>query len=119
MYNVMNLRCVLKIMRKRQNFWFFIKSGVCINHRWNIYSKLPLTMSLWQRDIRQSSAEAPLRVCPTGSLDKDGYVIANLYDPENISVFKVSAGAEYRIRDYLVTVEKLDERNLVVAVQGG
>ena len=50
-------------------------------------------------------------------LDKDGYVIADLYDRENISAFKVSDGAEYGIRKYLVTVEKLDGGNLEVVVQ--
>ena len=49
-------------------------------------------------------------------LDKDGYVIADLYDLENISVFKVSDGAEYRIRNYLVTVEKSDGGNLEVVL---
>lgn len=50
-------------------------------------------------------------------LDKDGYVVADLYDSENVSVFKVSDGAEYGIRKYLVTVEKLDGGNLEVVVQ--
>ena len=50
-------------------------------------------------------------------LDKDGYVIADLYDRENISVFKVIDGAEYRIRNYLVAVEKSDGGNLEVVVQ--
>ena len=50
-------------------------------------------------------------------LDKDGYVVADLYDADNVSVFKVSDGAEYGIRKYLVTVEKLDGGNLEVVVQ--
>ena len=45
---------------------FFTKSGVWINHGWSIYSTIHLTTSLWQRDIRQSPAEASLRVCPAG-----------------------------------------------------
>ena len=51
-------------------------------------------------------------------LDKDGYVIADLYDRENISVFKVSDGAEYGIRDYLVTVDMSDGGSYKVVVQG-
>ena len=40
----------------------------CINKSWgSIYSTIHLTTSLWQRDIRQSPAEAPLRVFPAGS----------------------------------------------------
>jgi hypothetical protein len=51
-------------------------------------------------------------------LDNDGYVIADLYDRENISVFKVSDGAEYRIREYFVTVEKSDGGDLIVVYSG-
>ena len=51
-------------------------------------------------------------------IDTDGYVVADLYDPENISVFQVSDGAEYGIRDYLVTVNQADSGGLEIRVQG-
>lgn len=51
-------------------------------------------------------------------LDRDGYVIADLYDPDNISVFEVCNGAEYGIRDYLVTVNRTDGGGLQIWVHG-
>ena len=51
-------------------------------------------------------------------LDKDGYVVADLYDQENISVFEVCNGTEYRIRDYLVTVNQTNSGGLQIWVHG-
>ena len=51
-------------------------------------------------------------------LDKDGYVVADLYDQENISVFEVCTGTEYRIRDYLVTVNQTNSGGLQIWVHG-
>ena len=51
-------------------------------------------------------------------LDNDGYVIADLYDRENISVFEVSDGAEYRIREYLVTVNQTDGGGFEIEAHG-
>lgn len=51
-------------------------------------------------------------------LYKDGYVVADLYDPENISIFEVCNGAEYWIRDYLVTVTQTDGGGLEIRVHG-
>ena len=51
-------------------------------------------------------------------LDKDGYVIADMYDPENVSIFKIWNGAKYEIRDYLITVNKPESRNLEIEVHG-
>ena len=64
----------------------------------------PMDPSCFCYDCRHRIAE----------LDKDGYVIVNLHDSENISVSKVSDGAKYWIRNYLVTVEKSDGGNLIV-----
>ena len=51
-------------------------------------------------------------------LDMDGYVIADMYDPENVSIFKIWNGAKYEIRDYLITVNKPESRNLEIEVHG-
>ena len=51
-------------------------------------------------------------------LDKDGYIIADMYDPDNVTVYKVWNGAKYEIRDYLVTVNKTENKNLEVQVHG-
>jgi len=51
-------------------------------------------------------------------IDKNGYVIADMYDPEAVSVFKVWDGAKYEIRDYLVTVNKNENRCFEIEVHG-
>ena len=51
-------------------------------------------------------------------LDKDGYVIADMYDPENVSIYKIWNGAKYEIREYLLTVNKTESRNLEIEVHG-
>lgn len=51
-------------------------------------------------------------------IDKDGYVVADMYDPENVSVFKVWDGAKYEIRDYLVTVNKTENKSFEIEVHG-
>lgn len=51
-------------------------------------------------------------------IDKNGYVIADMYDPETVSVFKVWDGAKYEIRDYLVTVNKTEHKNFEIEVHG-
>ena len=56
--------------------------------------------------------------CRIMELDRDGYVIADLYDPENISVFEVCNSVEYWIRDYLVTVTQTDGGGLEIRVHG-
>ena len=56
--------------------------------------------------------------CRITELDRDGYVVADLYDQENISVFEVCNGAEYRIRDYLVTVNQTDGGGLQIWIHG-
>lgn len=56
--------------------------------------------------------------CRIMELDRDGYVIADLYDPENISVFEVCNGAEYRIRDYHVTVNQTDGGGFQIWIHG-
>ena len=56
--------------------------------------------------------------CRITELDRDGYVIADLYDPDNISVFEVCSGVEYGIRDYLVTVNRTDGGGLEIRVNG-
>lgn len=52
------------------------------------------------------------------NLDKKGYIIADLYDPETVAVYKVWDGAKYEIRDYLVTVNKNENRSFEVEVHG-
>ena len=51
-------------------------------------------------------------------IDKDGYVIADLYDPQNITVYEVWDGAKYEIRDYLVTVNKNENKSFEIEVHG-
>lgn len=51
-------------------------------------------------------------------IDKEGYVIADMYDPETVSVYKIWNGAKYEIRNYLVTVNKTETKSLEVEVHG-
>ena len=51
-------------------------------------------------------------------LDKDGYVIADMYDPYHVSIFKIWNGAKYEIRDYLIKVSKTENHNLEIEVHG-
>ena len=51
-------------------------------------------------------------------LDKDGYIIADMYNPESVSVYKIWNGAKYEIRDYLITVNKTENKCLEVEVHG-
>lgn len=51
-------------------------------------------------------------------IDKDGNVIADMYDHETVSVFKVWDGARYEIREYLVTVNKTEHKNCKTEVHG-
>lgn len=51
-------------------------------------------------------------------LDREGYVLADLYDPESVKAYKIWDGAKYEIRDYLVTVNKNENKNLEVEVHG-
>lgn len=51
-------------------------------------------------------------------IDREGYVIADLYDPEAVMVYKVWDGAKYEIRDYLVTVNKDENKSFEVEVHG-
>jgi len=51
-------------------------------------------------------------------LDRNGYVIADMYDPETVEVYSVWDGAKYAIRDYLVTVNQIDSGALEIEVHG-
>ncbi len=51
-------------------------------------------------------------------LDKNGYVIADMYVPEAVEVYTVWDGAKYEIRDYLVTVNQTDGGRLEIEVHG-
>ena len=51
-------------------------------------------------------------------LDKEGYILADMYDPENVLTFKIWNGAKYEIRDYLVTVNKTKNKCLEIEVHG-
>ena len=51
-------------------------------------------------------------------IDKDGYVLADMYDPETVAVYKIWNGAKYEIRDYLVTVNKTETKSLEIEVHG-
>ena len=51
-------------------------------------------------------------------LDRNGYVIADMYDPEAVEVYTVWDGAKYEIRDYLVTVNQTDSGTLEIEVHG-
>lgn len=49
----------------------------------------------------------------------DYYVLAELYDLENVQVYPVTAGAEYHIRDYTVTITQEEEtEEFIVLVEG-
>ena len=50
-------------------------------------------------------------------LDRDGYIIADLYDPESVSVFKINNDSDYVIRDYLVIITQLESGSLIIKVQ--
>lgn len=47
----------------------------------------------------------------------DGYILADLYDLENIQTYAITDGAEYNIRGYMVDVSK-EKRRLTVEVTG-
>lgn len=51
-------------------------------------------------------------------LDKNGYVISDMYDPKAVEVYTVWDGAKYEIRDYLVTVNRTDSGALEIEVHG-
>ena len=51
-------------------------------------------------------------------LDKNGYVIADMYDPKEVDVYTLWDGAKYEIRDYLVTVNETDNGWLEIEVHG-
>lgn len=49
----------------------------------------------------------------------EGYVLADLYDLENVRVYAVTSGVEYNIREYTVSVTtEEDSENLTVHVAG-
>lgn len=48
----------------------------------------------------------------------EGYILADMYDLENIDIYKVTDGATYTIRDYLVTV-RIDENKYTVVESHG
>lgn len=50
--------------------------------------------------------------------DRNGYVIADMYNPEAVEVYTVWDGAKYEIRDYLVTVNRTDSGALEIEVHG-
>lgn len=49
---------------------------------------------------------------------RNGYVIADMYNPEAVEVYTVWDGAKYEIRDYLVTVNRTDSGALEIEVHG-
>ena len=51
-------------------------------------------------------------------IDKEGYVLADMHDPEGIMVYKIRNGSKYEIRDYLVTVNKTGNKSLEIEVHG-
>ena len=51
-------------------------------------------------------------------LDRNGYVIADMYNPEAVEVYTVWDGAKYEIRDYLVTVNRTDSGAFEIEVHG-
>lgn len=51
-------------------------------------------------------------------LDKEGYVLVDMYDPKSVSVYKIRNGAKYEIRDYLVTVNKTEGKSLEIEIHG-
>ncbi len=51
-------------------------------------------------------------------VDKEGYVLADMYDPEDARVYEIRNGSKYEIRDYLVTVNKTENKSLEVEVHG-
>lgn len=51
-------------------------------------------------------------------IDREGYIIADLYNPTDAKAYKVWDGAKYEIRDYLVTVNKNENKSLEVEVHG-
>ena len=51
-------------------------------------------------------------------VDKEGYVLADMYDPESVSVYQIWSGAKYEIRDYLITVNKTENKSLEIEVHG-
>ena len=50
-------------------------------------------------------------------LDRDGYILADLYNPESVSVFKINNDSDYVIRDYLVIITKLESGSFLIKVQ--
>lgn len=48
----------------------------------------------------------------------EGYVLADMYNLDNITIYKVDDGATYTIRDYLVTVRLDENRYTVVETHG-
>lgn len=61
------------------------------------------------RDCRAKLAE----------INTEGYVLADLYDAENFALFPVTAGTEYDIREYTVTISQDEEtERLTVHVAG-
>lgn len=50
--------------------------------------------------------------------DRYGYVLADLHDLDNITAYLIEDGAEYTIRDYVVTVSEDENRRLAVDVTG-
>ena len=51
-------------------------------------------------------------------IDREGYIIADLYNPKEVKTYKVWDGAKYEIRDYLVTVNRNENKSFEVEVHG-
>lgn len=58
------------------------------------------------RDCRAKLAE----------ITTEGYVLADLYDTENFALYPITAGAEYVIREYTVTVLQEETERITVRV---
>lgn len=51
-------------------------------------------------------------------VNREGYVLVDLYDPDNIAVYKIWDGAKYIIRDYLVTSHHNKNKDFIVEAHG-
>lgn len=65
------------------------------------------------RDTNQHLCPAQLSASSAGA-----YVLADLYDPENIRFYPVEPRSTYTIRDYEVSIYEEEDRGLTVEVQG-
>ena len=70
------------------------------------------------KQLLQNSSEFTQETEMLSDIDREGYIIADLYNPKDAKAYKVWNGAKYEIRDYLVTVNKNENKSLEVEVHG-